>query len=355
MDFFSYPEIKLSPNELVALESNNIYTFDLITSESHEVAKRIGLSVGKPSFLEAYANVYQRESVDRITQAVIKQTIPTENRSAHVVHEGQRFLTTGDGNLDELLGGGVPLQHITEFVGESGVGKSQFMTQFCITTQLPTSLGGLAKEVVYISTESGLATSRAREICAGFKTKYPHHETLLPLRPLDNIHVVVCPDLELQDHILYYQLPVLLKQKKGKIGSIVIDSVAANYRAEHEGRTTSNGADKRAGDMAVRTKELTRFSAHLRKLAVEFDLAVIVANQVSDRISNGRDQSVLSLDHQSQWFGGWKMSEPSPKLPALGLVWANAVHCRIALKKVRNGYGDGEIGYSIGVDGVKSV
>lgn len=301
-----------------------------------------------------------------------QRTKPGFFRTALDNHERQRFLTTGCGNLDEVLGGGAPLRHITEFVGESGVGKSQFMTQFCITTQLPTSLGGLAKEVVYISTESGLATSRAREITAGFLERYPHHELLLPLRPLDHIHVVVCPDLELQDHMLYYQLPVLLKQKKGKIGSIVIDSIAANYRAEHEGRHAGQGPDKRAGDMAMRTKELTRLSAHLRRLAVEFDLAVIVANQVSDRIPSGRDNGVLSLDHQSQWFNGWKTGEPSPKQPALGLVWANAVQCRVALKKVRNSYGEAEtvremmlvyspftkqadIGYSIGLHGVRSI
>lgn len=248
--------------------------------------------------------------------------------------------------LDELMGGGAPLQHITEFVGESGVGKSQFMTQFCITTQLPISFGGLNKEVVYISTESGLATSRAQEICHGFREKYPHDDLVLPIRPLDRIHVVVCPDLELQDHMLYYQLPVLLKQKRGKIGCIIIDSIAANYRAELEGRSLSSGTgtDKRAGDMGMRTKELTRLSAHLRKLAIEFNLAVIVANQVSDRINNGVSTSVLSLDHQSLWFSGWQADDPSPKVPALGLVWANAVHCRVALKKYDNGIDNGESG-----------
>lgn len=303
---------------------------------------------------------------------MLKTSLPRIDKTALDLDECQRFLTTGDSNLDEVLGGGAPVQHITEFVGESGVGKSQFMTQFCITAQLPTSLGGLGKEVVYISTESGLATSRANEMTSGFRARYPDHELLLPLRTLDNIHVVVCPDLELQDHILYYQLPVLLKQKKGKIGALIIDSIAANYRAEHEGRNTGQNNDKRAGDMAMRTKELTRLSAHLRKLAANFDLAVIVANQVSDRMSDARGDSLLSLDHQSQWFAGWQSSEPSPKVPALGLVWANAVHCRVALKKTKPEYGHDEttrelclvyspfaraakIEYKIGVAGVTSA
>lgn len=310
-------------------------------------------------------------SIERIMNAVVAQSRPVSGRTALSNYNNQQFLTTGDAHLDEILGGGAPLEHITEFVGESGVGKSQFMTQFCITTQLPVSLGGLGKEVVYISTESGLATSRAHEISRGLRDRYKDYELVLPLRPLDRIHVVVCSDLELQDHMMYYQLPVLLKQKRGKIGSIIIDSIAANYRAEHEGRSRGGGPDKRAGDMAMRTKELTRLSAHLRKLAVEFKLAVIVANQVSDRISNGYDNSVLALDHQSQWFNGWKSNDHSPKTPALGLVWTNAVHCRVALKKLRSNGTEGgtpremmvvyspfarqaEIRYAIGVDGVKS-
>lgn len=275
----------------------------------------------------------QVNTISRISTEVYRHSRPKLGGTALHCFKNQQFLTTGDGILDELMGGGAPVQHITEFVGESGVGKSQFMTQFCITTQLPVSLGGLNKEVVYISTESGLATSRARQISAGFLERYSDMDLVLPVRPLDRIHVVVCPDLELQDHIMYYQLPVLLKQRNGKVGSIIIDSIAANYRAELEGRNHAAGIDKRAGDMGMRTKELTRLSAHLRRLAVEFDLAVIVANQVSDRINGAQSSSVLSLDHQSQWFGGWKSEDPSPKLPALGLVWANAVHCRVALKK----------------------
>lgn len=236
--------------------------------------------------------------------------------------------------MDEVLGGGLPLGCITEFVGESGVGKSQFMTQACVTTQLLESFGGLGKEVIYISTESGLATSRAQEITDSFRQRYPHVDDILPMNTLDRIHVVVCPDLELQDHMLYFQVPVLLKQKRGRIGSIIIDSVAANYRAEHlrEGRASQNEESRRAGDMGSRTKDLARLAAHLRSLAKDHNIAIIVANQVGDRIERETVSDVLALDHQSQWFNGWTSVESNPKVPALGLVWANSVHCRIALK-----------------------
>ena len=306
-----------------------------------------------------------------IIDEIIRCSRPKQNRTAAEIYDKQRFLTTGDAQIDEVLGGGVPLGCITEFVGESGVGKSQVLTQLCVTTQLNTSIGGMGKEVIYISTESGLATSRAQEMAASLRELNHHREDALPPLPLNNIHVVVCPDLELQDHMLYYQVPELLKQKRGKIGCIIVDSIAANYRAEHTGRDTS-GIDRtddsrRAGDMGLRTRDLLRVAAHLRSLAMDHNLAVVVANQVSDRFEREQDDDVMTLDHQSQWFSGWKSSDKSPKNPALGLVWANSVRCRIALK-MKSASTDRElsvvyspfapyssIGYKITIGGIVAV
>ena len=41
-------------------------------------------------------------------------------------------LTTGSKSLDELLGGGLETQTITEFYGEYGSGKSQVSHQLCV-------------------------------------------------------------------------------------------------------------------------------------------------------------------------------------------------------------------------------
>ena len=46
-------------------------------------------------------------------------------------------LTTGSKKLDDLLGGGLETQTITEFYGEYGSGKSQIAHQTCVGVQMP--------------------------------------------------------------------------------------------------------------------------------------------------------------------------------------------------------------------------
>ncbi|MCI4338085.1 MAG: helix-hairpin-helix domain-containing protein, partial [Thermoplasmata archaeon] len=48
--------------------------------------------------------------------------------------------------LDELLGGGIETQAITEFAGEFGSGKTQIGHQAAVMVQLPADQGGLAGE-----------------------------------------------------------------------------------------------------------------------------------------------------------------------------------------------------------------
>ncbi|OAQ79986.1 DNA repair protein rhp57 [Purpureocillium lilacinum] len=305
-------------------------------------------------------------------------------------------ISTLDDDLDAALGGGVPLGCITEFAGESGAGKTQFLLSLCLAVQLP-SPRGLAKQALYISTESGLATRRLAQMLAANPALLPGDADddagAAARRPsLDNILSTVTPDLESQDHILEYQVPVLLSRHD--IGLIVVDSVAANYRAEFE-RQGSRGSN-----MAARSAELVRLGALLRDLARRHNLAVVVANQVADRFSSsplspgairGRVHSAsvtnvaatsrstqdsplasrsnkgppfpplastpsssgavpfsfpddgpppappaLRLDHQQRWFTGWgddPYSSQALKTPSLGLVWSTQISCRVALFK----------------------
>jgi DNA repair protein RAD57 len=152
--------------------------------------------------------------------------------------------------------------------------------------------------------------------------------------------------------------------------------------------------------MAQRSSELLKLGQLLRDLAREQNIAIVVANQVTDRFSNvgggsspilsratqssplarrgggrtlplssiagpmssapgagdaGGDMGTvfkstmdpMSLDHQQRWFTGWG-DDPRPsyvtiknlKTPALGLIWTTQIACRIALIK-RPVYGPG--------------
>ena len=286
-------------------------------------------------------------------------------------------VSTLDSTLDSALGGGIPAGYVTEITGESGAGKTQFLLSLLLAVQLPPP-HGLGRPALYISTEAPLSTRRLAQMLAA----NPLFQRLpLSERPsLDSITSTVTPDLESQDHILTFQVPVEVERRN--IGLIVLDSVAANYRAEFE--RASGAASRQGFNMGARTAELLKLGMHLRDLAQRHNLAVVVANQVADRFapttnltttfttpasslhyhpsnnnhqqqqdsplatrsrpSNKQQPSTdqhhpsLTLDHQQRWFTGWgdtPFPSQSLKTPSLGLVWTIQIATRIALFRWR--------------------
>ncbi|KAH6850870.1 P-loop containing nucleoside triphosphate hydrolase protein [Chaetomium sp. MPI-CAGE-AT-0009] len=219
-------------------------------------------------------------------------------------------ISTLDPDLDRALGGGIPAGYVTEVTGESGAGKTQFLLALLLSVQLPPP-HGLGRPALYISTEAPLSTRRLAQMLSA----NPLFQRLPPSqRPsLDNIISTVTPDLESQDHILTFQVPVEVERRG--IGLVVLDSVAANYRAEFERSASSSGA-RHGSNMGARTTELVKLGMHLRDLAQRHNLAVVVSNQ--------------------RWFTGWgddPRAQHALKTPALGLVWTTQVAARIALSR----------------------
>ncbi|KAK4247097.1 DNA repair protein RAD57 [Corynascus novoguineensis] len=190
-------------------------------------------------------------------------------------------ISTLDSELDHALGGGIPAGYVTEVTGESGAGKTQFLLSLLLSVQLPPP-HGLGRPALYISTEAPLSTRRLAQMLSA----NPLFQRLAPAqRPsLDNIISTVTQDLESQDHILTFQVPVEVERRG--IGLIVLDSVAANYRAEFE-RSASSSGGKHGSNMGARTAELLKLGMHLRNIAQRHNLAVVVSNQVADRFSGG--------------------------------------------------------------------
>lgn len=152
----------------------------------------------------------------------------------------------------------------------SGSGKTQFLLNLLLAAQLP-SPHGLGRKAIYISTEAPLSTPRLSQILQShpYLSKVPASE-----KPsLANVLSITAIDLETQDHILNYQLPVAIQRYN--VGLVVIDSIAANYRAEHASNSMQG--------LSARSGELAKLGHMLRNLAVKEDVAIVVANQVSDR------------------------------------------------------------------------
>lgn len=70
------------------------------------------------------------------------------------------YITTGSGQVDKLLGGGIEAGSITELYGEARCGKTQFCLTLAVTCQLRISRGGAEGKCLYIDTEGTFRSER---------------------------------------------------------------------------------------------------------------------------------------------------------------------------------------------------
>ncbi len=171
-------------------------------------------------------------------------------------------VTTNSKALDELLGGGVETQAITEFSGEFGTGKTQLAHQIAVDIQLPPDQGGLSSEVVYIDTESTFRPERIVDMAKGVG--------LDPAEALGRIHVARAYNSNHQ-MLLVQKAQELAREKPIRL--LVVDSLTAHFRAEYLGRA----------ELAPRQQLLNKHLHELLRFADAYNAAIVVTNQVSVR------------------------------------------------------------------------
>lgn len=171
-------------------------------------------------------------------------------------------VTTNAKSLDELLGGGVETQAITEFAGEFGTGKTQLAHQVAVDIQLPVDQGGLTGETVYIDTESTFRPERIVDMAKAVGID--------PAEALSKIHIARAYNSNHQ---------MLLVQKAQELARdhpirlLVVDSLTAHFRSEYSGRA----------ELAPRQQLLNKHLHDLLKFADTYNAAIVVTNQVSAR------------------------------------------------------------------------
>jgi DNA repair protein RadA len=171
-------------------------------------------------------------------------------------------ITTGSKELDELIGGGIETQSITEIYGSYASGKTQWCFQLSVTTQLPEEKGGLKGNVLYIDSENSFRPERIVSIAK--------HLNLNPETVLKNIFVARAFN---SDHqmVLAEKAEEMIKEKNIKL--IIVDSLTSQFRSEFVGR----------GTLADRQQKLNKHMHTLMKLAEMHNIAVLVTNQVMSR------------------------------------------------------------------------
>ena len=209
--------------------------------------------------------------------------------------QGLLKLTTGSGNVDKLLGGGVETQAITEFVGEFGSGKSQICMKLSITAQLPRANGGLEGKVLFIDTEGTFAPQRIHQMATSMQ--------LEPEKLLEGIYYSRAYNSDHQ--ILIIDRAFKLCQEEN-VKLLIVDSVLSHFRSEYIGRES----------LSERQQKLNAHLHKLTRIAQALNLAVVVTNQVQA--------------NPQAFFG-------DPTRPAGGHIMAHASTHRIMLRKASGG------------------
>ena len=248
----------------------------------------------------------------------------------------QQFrISTGSAKLDDILGGGIESQNLTEAYGEYRSGKTQLSHTLSVSCQVEKP-GYTPGKALFMDTENTFRPERLKQIARRFNLD---EESVL-----ENVTVARCYTTDHQIELLGRSawLPLLLSSRALSLASRVsllmlcpltpsltrtdapadyvagkfndergvyrlwvIDSVMALFRVDFSGR----------GELAERQQRLGQFLARVSRIAEEFNVAVFMTNQMTADPGNG-----MSF-------------QADPKKPIGGNILGHASTVRIYLRK----------------------
>ncbi len=182
-------------------------------------------------------------------------------------------LSTGCVEFDEMMGGGIESQSITEMYGEFGSGKTQVAHQLAVNVQLPKEQGGLGGSVIMIDTENTFRPERIKQMVQGLSER--EGVDYDPEEFLRNIHVARAYNSNHQILLVdsAMELANELKETDKPVRLLIVDSLTAHFRAEYVGR----------GTLADRQQKLNKHLHGLQRFGDLYNSAVVVTNQVMSK------------------------------------------------------------------------
>ena len=224
-------------------------------------ADMMRLATATPKELSVKAEIGEGVAEKVIEAARKSEKIDFE--TAYDVLERRRdvgHISVGSEGFNDLIGGGIETQSITEVFGEFGSGKSQISHELAVTVQLPPEKGGLDGECVFIDTENTFRPERIEQIANGFELDIEE--------VLHKIHVA-CAFYSSHQIIMAEKINELIQQGNN-IKLVIVDSLMAHFRAEYVGRES----------LAVRLQKLNQHLHALQQIANTYNVAVFITNQV---------------------------------------------------------------------------
>lgn len=249
------------------------------------------IAVASPSELSNTADVGESTSSDIINAAREAADIGGFETGSMVLERRQQIgkLSWQIPEVDELLGGGLETQSITEVYGEFGSGKSQVTHQMAVNVQLPPEHGGLGGSCIFVDSEDTFRPERIEDMLFGLDDEKlqatmddreiegsPDDEAAMEellSDVLDKIHVAKAFNSNHQ---------ILLAEKAKELARdheddeypvrlLCVDSLTAHFRAEYVGR----------GQLAERQQKLNKHLHDLMRIGDLYNTAVLVTNQVA--------------------------------------------------------------------------
>ncbi|MEM5831078.1 MAG: DNA repair and recombination protein RadA [Candidatus Aenigmatarchaeota archaeon] len=231
--------------------------------EELKISDPMIIAMSNPKELSAILDIGEEKAKEIIEN--VREALGFKLETADKVLERRmkmKKITTSSKALDELLGGGIPTQAITEAFGMFGSGKTQLAFQLAINVQLPEEQGGLERACLFIDSEGTFSPERIVEISK--------NRGLDADKILKNIYVARAYSSEHQI-LLVEKAAEIIKEKN--IGLIIVDSITSHFRVDYIGR----------GELAERQQKLNKHLHQLQRLADAFNLAVYITNQVMAR------------------------------------------------------------------------
>ncbi|QCS44121.1 DNA repair and recombination protein RadA [Natrinema versiforme] len=249
------------------------------------------LAVAAPSELSNTADVGESTASDIVRAARGAADIGGFETGSTVLERRNEIgkLSWHIDEIDDLLGGGIETQSITEVYGEFGAGKSQVTHQMAVNVQLPQEVGGLHGSAIFVDTEDTFRPERVDDMVRGLpddaidatledrkiEGSADDEEAVDALVEdvLEKIHVAKAFNSNHQ---------MLLAEKAKELAGehedseypvrlLCVDSLTAHFRAEYVGR----------GELADRQQKLNKHLHDLDKVGNLYNAAVIVTNQVA--------------------------------------------------------------------------
>ncbi|WP_114576807.1 DNA repair and recombination protein RadA [Saliphagus sp. LR7] len=249
------------------------------------------LAVASPSELSNTADVGESTASDIVQAARDAADIGGFETGSTVLERRNEIgkLSWHIDEVDDLLGGGIETQSITEVYGEFGAGKSQVTHQMAVNVQLPKEVGGLHGSCIFVDSEDTFRPERIDDMVRGLPEEAieaaledreiegsPSDEEAIEQlveEILEKIHVAKAFNSNHQ---------MLLAEKANELAGeredddypvrlVCVDSLTAHFRAEYVGR----------GNLADRQQKLNKHLHDIDKVGNLHNAAVIVTNQVA--------------------------------------------------------------------------